>query len=693
MTEYKFENGQPLPLGAIPDAGGVGFSVFAEHATSVTLLLFDTHDQITPTTTVQLSPVIHKRFHFWSVYVRGLEHGAHYAYRVDGPPQGTGWGHRYDVDKVLIDPHGRGVTSTLWDRGAACGPGDNLAKSMRSVVIDISDYDWEGDQRPGHAMQDSIIYEMHVGGFTKSPTSGVAPEHSGKFAGVIEKIPYLKDLGVTAVELLPVFDFDSSELNRPGPDGTQLTNYWGYSTDNFFAPHDEYCVSPELGSHIQEFRDMVKALHKAGIEVILDVVFNHTTEGNHEGPTLSFKGFDNRVYYHLTDDGHYYMDYSGCGNTIRCSHPLVAHFIIYCLEFWAEQMHVDGFRFDEGTILCRGEDGAIMQHPPVIWQVELSRLLADVKVIAEAWDAAGAYEVGVFPGYRWAEWNGQYRDVIRRFVKGDAGIVGLVASRLAGSSDLYQRRTMRPVHSINFVTVHDGFTLNDLVSYNEKHNEANGEDNNDGNNDNLSWNCGVEGETTDPVVDGLRRRQIKNFMAILMVSQGVPLFVAGDEFRRTQQGNNNAYCHDTALNWMDWTLPEKNAEILRFTKGMIAFRMAHAELRRGTFFDGTKNDRGLPDITWHGCALGEPGWSDPGCRVLAFTLGGVGAGADLHVILNMESSDLDFAVPEVSGRSWLRVVDTAAEPPLDMADEASAPALAGLTCRAQARSVVVLVAR
>lgn len=453
---------------------------------------------------------------------------------------------------------------------------------------------------------------------------------------------------------------------------------------------------------------MVKALHKAGIEVILDVVFNHTSEGDHRGPVINFKGFANNAYYILSaQDRQYYMNYSGCGNTLQANHPITEKLILDSLKFWAKEMHVDGFRFDEAVILCRDEYGVPMEHPPVIWQIELSETLADTKVIAEAWDAAGLYEVGYFPGYRWAEWNGRYRDAIRRFVKGDQGyieggtIIGQVANVIAGSADIFEASGELPINSVNFLTAHDGFTLNDLVTYNWKHNEANGEENRDGVEDNLSWNCGIEGETEDPFVAALRRRQIKNFVTILMLSQGVPMFVAGDEIRRTQGGNNNAYCQNNEISWMDWTLLEKNQDIFRFFKQIIAFRKQHPLLRRSRFFSGRINARELADLSWHGCCLHSPGWYDANSRVLAFTLGGFEdedlEDVDIHVMLNMEWEDLNFDVPQLPGRQWIKVVDTAEPSPGDIAEDIVNPPqeamIATSLCPVKSQSIVVLLSR
>ncbi len=684
------EQGRAHPLGATVTATGVNFSLFSENATGVELLLFAEHDSPQPFQTIPLDPLVNKTFHFWHVHVRGLGAGTHYAYRVSGPNDPAG-GQRFNPNKVLIDPYARGNTDSVWDRADACAPDDNVATSMRSVVIDPSGYDWEGDTPLNRPMEETVIYELHASGFTKSSSSGVAAP--GRFAGLIEKIPYLKTLGVTAVELMPVFDFDEKATLRE-VDGKPLTNYWGYSPIGFFAPQSAYCVSPEEGRHLNEFRDMVKALHRAGIEVILDVVFNHTEEGNHLGPVFCFKGIDNRTYYYLQSaDPRYYVDYTGTGNTFNCNHPIAQKLIVECLRYWVREAHVDGFRFDEGSVLARGEDGAPSEHSPVVWQIELDDELADTKVIAEAWDAAGLYQIGHFPGHRWAEWNGRFRDDVRRFVRGDAGMVGQVATRIAGSADLYEPQGERPINSINFVTCHDGFTLNDLVSYESKHNEANGEQNRDGINENLSWNCGAEGETDNPEIEALRERQVRNFAAILLLSRGVPMMLGGDETRRTQKGNNNAYCQDNEVSWLDWTLVEKNSGLLRFWQRMIAFRQAHAAVRTGYFFSGEVNERGLPDVEWHSTKLRTPGWDDPQARVLAFTLAGFDGDADIHVMMNMYWEPLEFEVPEVDGRRWFVAVNTAEPSPNDIAEAGEEPGPIEPCCRVEGRSVVVLVSK
>jgi isoamylase len=687
-TAFATEDGAPHPLGATISDNGVNFSLYSSTATGVELLLFDAHDSPQPLQTIPLVPSKNKTFHFWHIFVNGLKPGAHYAFRVSGPfvPEA---GLRHNTNKVLIDPYARGNTKTVWNRGNACNDSDNVATCLRSVVIDPSTYDWEGDKPLNRPIEDTIVYEMHVRGFTKSPSSKV--KQPGTFAGLIEKIPYLKDLGITAVELLPIFDFDETAPLRT-VNGQPLWNFWGYSTLGYFAPHSAFCLKPEEGAHLKEFRDAVKAFHKAGIEVILDVVFNHTDEGNQQGPNFCFRGIDNRSYYFLVPTAlQYYMDYSGCGNTFNCNHPIVAKFIVDCLHYWVNEAHVDGFRFDEGSILSRGEDGNPLTHPPLVWAVELGEALMDTKLIAEAWDAAGLYQIGHFPGDRWGEWNGRYRDTIRRFVRGDAGMVGQVADSICGSASLYQARGGEPTNSINFVNCHDGFTLNDLVSYNSKHNEANGEGNNDGVNENLSWNCGAEGDTSDAGIEKLREQQIRNFFTILMLSRGVPMFVAGDEVRNTQHGNNNAYCQDNAVGWLDWAGPEKYPDMLRFFRRMIEFRKNHKAVRKNAFFCGDLNGRGMPDITWHGTKLNSPGWGDAQARALGFTLAGFDGDSDIHVMMNMYWDPLDMEIPPLSGRKWARTVDTSLPSPSDVADPDKETSYPNPSYRVNGRSIVVLI--
>ncbi len=667
----------------------MNFAFFSENATGVELLLFDSHDDTRPVATIPFDPAINRSFHFWHMYVRGLAAGYHYAYRVYGPNGGP---HRFDSEKVLLDPYAKGNTNALWKPVDACLPGDNLESSMRAVIVDGRGYDWEGDEPLRTPMSDTIVYETHVRGFTVSPTSGV--ENPGTFSGLIEKIPYLKKLGITAVELLPVFAYDEREVRGINPiDGSELRNFWGYDPYLHFAPEGSYCVHPQEGSQITEFRDMVKALHQAGIEVILDVVFNHTGEGNHMGPTISFKGLGNDAYYLLhPTEKQYYMDYSGCGNTVNANHPIVEKFILDCLHYWVEEMHVDGFRFDEGSVLHRGADGAPMDFPPVVWGIELSEKLADTKVIAEPWDAGGLYDVGRFPGSRWSEWNGRFRDDVRKFVRGDTGLISTIATRISGSQDMYEGVGRGPANSVNFITAHDGFTMADLVAYNGKHNDANGEGNRDGIDENLSWNGGAEGPTDDPGINFFRHKQIKNFASILFLSQGVPMFVAGDEVGRTQHGNNNAYCQDNELSWFDWALVEENADLFRFFKGMIGLRRRHVSLRRSTFLGGRLNRRGQMDVRWHGLELDQPPWDDGFSRTIAFTLSGEDPlEPDLHVMMNMDDSGHAFAVP--GGKEWLVFADTAKASPDDIAEPGEERPHEGERCDVEGRSIVILVSQ
>jgi glycogen operon protein len=560
-------------------------------------------------------------------------------------------------------------------------------------VVLAEEYDWCGDTPLRVSSEQMIVYELHVGGFTRHPSSGV--RHPGTFSGLVEKIPYLKDLGITHVELMPVMAFDHQDVPEAVWDAG-LTNFWGYSSYGFFSPHPGYCVTPERGSHRREFRDMVRALHKAGIGVILDVVFNHTCEGNGGGPTLSFKGLGNETFYCLdaVDKG-IYLDFTGCGNTVNANHPMAARYILDCLEYWVREMHVDGFRFDLASALARDGSGQPMEHPPVLWGIELSDTLAATKIIAEAWDAAGLYQVGSFPGYRWMEWNGRYRDTLRRFVRGDPGLVPEVATRLSGSSDLYGANLRQPINSINFVTCHDGFTLWDLVSYNQKHNRANREGNRDGCNDNESWNCGVEGETADEAILALRRRQAKNLLALLFLSQGIPMLLAGDEFLRTQGGNNNAWCQDNALGWVDWSLAESNGDMLRFVRGLIALRKRHASLRRRHFLSGqVRNGSALPDVTWHRTRPGEAPWEDPENRCLALTLAPARAGDPaLHVAVNMDTEARRFELPELPAAIWHLVLDTGAVPPTDLISLRDQVPLGAGFLVVRSRSVAVLEGR
>ena len=688
-TTYSIKPGVRYPLGAKPDASGVNFSVFSRHATHVELLLFNEADSPEPFQVIQLQPDVHRTFFAWHVYVEQLPVGSWYTWRMDGDSNTRESGLRFDADKHLLDPWARAVSHPLWDRQAAIRPGNNGHASMRAMVVDER-YDWEGDTPVSIPNENAIVYELHVGGFTRHESSGAS--NPGSFAALAEKIPYLQELGITHVELMPIMAFDEQDVPATTAD-LGLKNYWGYSTHSFFSPHPGYCVTPEQGTHLQEFRDLVKALHQAGIGVILDVVFNHTAEGGVDGPTINFKGMGSSIFYHLDlDDKSIFRDYTGCGNTVNCNHPIVANFIISCLEYWVREMHVDGFRFDLASALARGEDGEPMHNAPVLWGIELSDQLSATRLIAEAWDAAGLYQVGSFPGYRWAEWNGRYRDVIRRVVRGDEGLLAELATRLSGSSDLYQAQHRLPINSINFITCHDGFTLYDLFSYTQKHNEANGEGNRDGHNDNLSTNFGIEGETDNPEILALRVQHAKNTIAILLLSQGVPMLLAGDEMLNTQHGNNNGYCQDNELTWIDWSFVEKNAPMLRFVQHMIALRKRHPSLMRRRFLTGVAADEGAEaDVSWHGIDLDTPLWNDPAARVLAFTLAATGdEEAALHVMLNLSDRDVSMELPPPRSGRWQLAIDTGLASPQDSVAPDKQTTVTGNRYPAHARSVVVL---
>jgi isoamylase len=658
---------------------GVNFSVFSRNAKRVELLLYEAADSAEPFQIVALDPETNRSYFFWHVFVEGLPASTHYTWRVDGA-------------KELVDPWARAVTDSVWIRRRAINDADSGRDSIRGSVTTAGEpFPRKSPLVPG--LEGAVIYELHVGGFTQRPSSCV--QSPGKFLGMIEKIPYLKELGITHVELLPVMAFDDQDV-PPAVEARDLRNYWGYSPHSFYSPHPHYCVTPERGTHPSEFRELVEALHAAGLGVILDVVFNHTAEGGADGPVINFKGLANDVFYLLDPaDRRQYRDFSGCGNTINCNHPIVTRFIVNCLEWWVEQMGVDGFRFDLASVFVRGEDGRPLLNPPLPWNIELSRTLARLPLIAEAWDACGLYQVGAFPGFSWTEWNGRYRDVIRRFLRGDRGIIGEVASCIAGSSDLYADDGRLPANSINFITCHDGFTLRDLVSYNHKHNEANGEDNRDGTNDNLSWNCGIEGETDDPAVVALRRRQAKNFIAILMISRGIPMLLAGDEIWRTQHGNNNAWCQDNELSWFDWSLVETERNMLEFVRGMIALRRRHASLVHNAFFTGKPiPGRDIPDIRWHGMRLNEPAWHDSTTQFLAFTIAGLTTNEDhLHVIFNMAGVGMDAPLPPMPGKNWYPVVDTSDSATSGIFPPENQQPVVAMVWRAQPHSVIVFEGR
>ncbi len=596
---YKVHRGRPLPLGATLRRSGINFSIFSKHATSCTLVLLRAGAD-EPFLELPFDPHFNRTGHVWHLFVEGLDAGVQYGYRLDMQPNPDPRIYRFDPTRVLLDPYAH-----VLSHGVEWGSYRDGKRPYRNGVVVDNHFDWQHDQPLNVPLVDSIIYEMHVRTFTRHTSSGV--QHPGTFAGLIEKIPYLQQLGVTAVELLPVNEFEEGDTDRLNPQlGETLLNLWGYQPTSFCAPNTAYSSDLADGAQIREFKALVHAMHKAGIEVILDLVFNHTAEGDEHGPIWSFRGIDNPTYYILDPSTGEYLNFSGCGNTVNCNNPVVRDFIVDCLHFWVTEMHVDGFRFDLASILGRGQDGSVLKNPPLLESLAYDPVLANTKLIAEAWDAAGLYQVGTFPSWgRWAEWNGQFRDDVRKFVRGDGGMTSSLATRLLGSPDLYLTSAREPYHSINFVTCHDGFTLADLVSYNDKHNLANGEDNRDGANDNNSWNCGAEGPTTDAAINQLRLRQQKNFAAILLFAHGVPMLLSGDEIGRTQQGNNNAYCQDNDISWVDWRMAESNAGLLRFFRLMIDFRKRSPLLRRESF--ELNGENGF-HITWHGIKCMQADW-------------------------------------------------------------------------------------
>ena len=678
----------PLPYGAVlhdgigKHKGGVQFVVYSHSATAVRVLLFDDVGDAEPAEIIALDPTKDRWGDIWSIFVPGLAPGQLYQFQADGPfdPER---GQRFDGRARLVDPYAKALAGefTLDDEGRLRPP--------KCVVIDDT-FDWQGDRHLRRGLADTVIYEMHVRGFTKHPSSGVT--HPGTYLGVIEKIPYLQSLGVTAVELMPVHEFAAA---LPAADGAARHNYWGYDPLALFAPHRGYAAGTDPGCQVREFKEMVRALHAAGIEVILDVVFNHTAEGNQLGPTLSFKGLENRVYYMLGDGGSSYRNYSGCGNTINGNHPIVRELIFLCLRHWVHNYHVDGFRFDLASILSRDRNGEILPNPPIIEVITEDPMLADTKIIAEAWDAAGAYQVGSFASLRWAEWNGRYRDDVRRYWRGDYAQTSHLATRLAGSSDLYANGQRQPFHSINFVTSHDGFTLEDLVSYREKHNEANGEGNRDGDNNNFSENYGVEGPTKRADIIALRSRQVRNLVATLVLSQGVPMWPAGDEVRRTQRGNNNAWCQDNEVSWFDWRLLDEQADFLRFVREIVRFRRGNPTLRRRAFLEGGTAASGvLPDVEWFSADGSHIDWYAGDASLCCFfgaptverlladnDLGAGGVeGVARHVFIVAHSGSLPrtFRLPDapaLTALPWRLFLHTGLAPPGDVHPDGRGPAV------------------
>jgi len=698
FEEGEVQAGNPLPLGGAHQyEDGVNFVLFSRHATRVHLELYQNADDSAPHRIIDLDPVRHRTGDVWHVWLRGIRAGQLYGYRIEGPYRPE-QGHRFNPHKLLLDPFARAIASIGdWDFSAARGydPSSPLSDLSISTVDDAGTtpkciftsghFDWEMDAPPKHSASDTVIYETHVRGFTIHSSSGVA--HPGTFIGLTEKIPYLQDLGVTAIELMPVLEFNENESNRLNPiTKEKLKNYWGYNPVVFFAPKRSYGRSGPQWRQTVEFREMVKAFHRAGIEVILDIVLNHTAEGDELGPTISLRGIENSIFYMLQEDKpRYYKNFSGTGNTLNANHPIVREFVRNVLRYWVMHMHVDGFRFDLASVLGRDEHGNILRNAPLLEGIAEDPILRDVKIIAEAWDAGGAYQVGSFSTRRWREWNGRFRDDVRRFWIGDAGMMGSFASRICGSADLYQASGKGPGSSLNFVTSHDGFTLNDLVSYKRKHNDENGEYNRDGTDANYSDNCGVEGASQDPVVEGMRVCLIKNFLLTLFISRGVPMLLGGDEFRRSQGGNNNAYCQDNEVSWFDWSWLEKHKEIYRFTRGMIAFRRAHSVLRREVFYTNG-------DIKWFAPSGEIPAWTDQRQKSFACLILGQ-TEPDLFLMFNADTRSVDFAIPALpSNKIWRLAVDTSRTAPDDFYDPGKEPSLRGrISFRVEPRSSAILL--
>ena len=668
--------GRSFPLGVTDYADGLNFVVFSRFAESIQLLVWPVDDDRL-LEAILLDPHLNRTGYHWHIHVSGLPTSFRYGWRVDGVNERPG--QRFNPELILLDPFGVAVSDgAVWGKGRTRNWSEGRGTHRRSLHHRIP-FEWDNDAPPLIPYEESVVYELHVRGFTQHPSSGVAKP--GTFSGLIEKIPYLKELGVTAVELLPVHEFDEDDCVFSNPfTGEHLRNFWGYNSISFAAPKAAFASTGAGGGQRHEFREMVKAFHHAGIEVILDVVFNHTGEGDDRGRTYCYRGFDNELFYQLDKEGRY-LNFTGCGNTVNCNNSVVRNIILRCLQYWVADMHIDGLRFDLASIFGRDSRGHVLLDPPIIEEITEDGILADTKLIAEPWDAAGLYQVGGFPfGHRWSEWNGRYRDDVRRFWRGDPGMAGALATRLCGSSDLYEASGRHPRHSVNFVTCHDGFTLQDLVSYNHKHNESNGEGNRDGSDDNCSWNCGVEGTTADPDVIRLRRQQAKNLMTTLMLSQGVPMITAGDELLRSQRGNNNAWCQDNELSWIDWRLKDRNADFFRFVKELIAFRKRHPALRRRRHFVGPGPEGRLaPDIVWHGVEPNDPDFSS-GSRVLACCLNGHATDRepdrDIYIACNSWRESISFRIPPSPSRKpWLRVIDTAQPSPLDFLPEDRGPRL------------------
>lgn len=673
MNVGQISEGRPEVLGATPSGNGVNFAVYSKNAERVVLDLFDAPDAKQPCLSIDFDPVKNKTGSVWHIFVEGLSAGTLYLFRADGPYNPPN-GHRFNFNKYLFDPYAKafsqGSVFQSYNRqrelglaGLENGKLSDLSNFPKCVVVDDADFDWQGDKPLNYPMSESVIYEAHLKGYTASQTSEVSAP--GTYKGFVEKIPYLKKLGITTVELMPIFEFDEHETGAINPKtGETLSNYWGYSTIGFFAPKTTYAFDRTPGASVREFKTLVRELHKAGIEVILDVVYNHTAEGNEHGYTFCFRGLENSTYYMLPEnEKQYYHNFSGCGNTVNAAHPVTTKFILDSLRYWVGEMHVDGFRFDLAAALCRDQKSYMQNFPFLTNAISEDSILCHSKIIAEPWDCGGGYLVGGFPGGRWSEWNDRYRNDIRRFIRGDEGVATAAATRLAGSSDLYNHSGRNPDASVNFVSCHDGFPMNDIVSYNGKHNDENGENNRDGSDDNNCYNHGYEGVTVNPKIEALRLKKLKNFMVCLMVSQGVPMFAAGDEFRRTQMGNNNAYCQDNEISWVNWNLEKKNQELFNFTRKAIQLRKLHPVFRRKKFFSGSK-----AEIEWYDVDGKNPDWSNMK-RFLGFKL--VGSSVldetgkpdnDFYVAGNTDIYDVTITLPTLSkGKRWYYVADTSVD--------------------------------
>jgi isoamylase len=701
-TNKQISNGTFYPLGAALSSEGVNFALYSQNASEVFLLLFDKPDA-DPTDIIKLE---NRTKYIWHTFVNGLKAGQIYAYKVKGDFNPS-CGMRFNDNKLLIDPYAKALTGKFINRDNLLLPYDpnKQAKDMsldtrdntrlvpKSIVVDDR-FDWHGDSPSHTPLEKLIIYETHLKGFTVHPSSKVSKP--GTYLGFIEKIPYLKDVGVNAVEFLPLHEFYVEDfLASKG-----LTNYWGYNTIGFFTPESSYSSQKYSGCQVEEFKTLVRELHKAGIEVILDVVFNHTAEGNEMGPTMCFRGIDNPSYYALTgsttEPYRYYMNYTGCGNTMNFDNPAVIRMVMDCLRYWVETMHVDGFRFDLASVLGR-EQGIFEKSACFFDAVAQDPVLSRTKLIAEPWDL-GTYQVGNFP-VDWSEWNGRFRDTMRKLGKGDGGQIKDLGWRLTGSADLYGEDGRSAYNSVNFITCHDGFTLYDLVSYNNKHNEANLEDNRDGSNDNNSWNCGFEGETNDPAINALRKQLVKNYICYLLFSLGTPMILGGDEFMRTQKGNNNAYCQDNEISWFNWNDIEKNNDIFVFFKKVIAFIKKYTVCQKQKFYRGVDGDGdNMPDIQWFGIDGKIPLWNDFEARTLCYMLDGseeksLCGDYQLFFILNADYKAQNVKLPSLNGRQWHRVIDTSLKSGEDFLDEGNEKIINPDSYTANPRSTIVLLSK